>query len=223
MFLNHPNQHDGEIRSPDPIRENSCHSWPNSPSPCHLATLTASSKTPMKLAATLLSLLTMSATSAAPTTAPATTQSSVEKIAEFQNEYRFLSNFWPAEVIYEGITYPTAEHAYQATKTLDTNERKKIAALKTPAEAKHAGEALPQRPDWPDIKFKVMEDVVRYKFTHHDDLRQKLLATGDAILEEGNTWNDQIWGVSPPNSGQGENHLGKILMKIRDELKSAAH
>jgi N-glycosidase YbiA len=172
----------------------------------------------MKLAATLLSLLIFSAT-----TQPATTQSSTTKIAEFQNEYRFLSNFWPAEVVYEDITYPTAEHAYQATKTLDMNERKKIAALKTPAEAKHAGEALKQRPDWPDIKFKVMEEVVRYKFTHHADLAQKLLNTGDAELEEGNTWNDRIWGVSPPNSSQGENHLGIILMKVRDELKSAAH
>jgi N-glycosidase YbiA len=156
---------------------------------------------------------------AAPTTLPATTKSAPEKIAEFQGEYRFLSNFWPAEVVYEGITYPTSEHAYQAAKTLDPEQRRKIAALKTPAEAKHTGEALQQRDDWNDVKFKVMEDVVRYKFTHHDELRQKLLATSDAVLEEGNTWNDRIWGISPPRSGDGENHLGKILMKIRRELR----
>jgi hypothetical protein len=173
----------------------------------------------MNLAALLLLTLITPSTQPAP---PATTQSAVKKIAEFQNENRFLSNFWPAEVVYEGIPYPTAEHAYQATKTLDTNERKKIAALKTPAEAKHAGEALKQRDDWNDIKFKVMEDVVRYKFTNHSDLRQKLLATGDAELEEGNTWNDQIWGISPPNSNNGQNHLGKILMKVREELKAAS-
>jgi len=152
--------------------------------------------------------------------APATTQTA--KITEFQHEYRFLSNFWPVEIVYEGSTYPTAEHAYQAAKTLEANERKRIAALKTPAEAKHAGEALTQRADWADVKFTVMEDVVRYKFTHHDDLRAKLLATGDAELEEGNTWNDRIWGISPPGSGNGENHLGQILMKIRHELNSAA-
>jgi hypothetical protein len=165
-------------------------------------------------------VLTAALAPAAAVTAPATTQSS-PKIAEFQHEYRFLSNFWPAEVVYERITYPTAEHAYQASKTLDPEQRKKIAALKTPAQAKHAGEALKQRDDWADVKFKVMEDVVRYKFTHHDDLRAKLLATGDADLEEGNAWNDQIWGISPPNSGKGENHLGKILMKVRDELRAA--
>jgi ribA/ribD-fused uncharacterized protein len=161
-------------------------------------------------------MLTMSLLVAA---GPATTQSS-NKIGEFQGEYRFLSNFWPAEVVYEAIAYPTAEHAYQAAKTLDTNERKKIAALASPAEAKTAGRALKLRDDWETAKFVVMEDVVRYKFTHHPDLRAKLLATGDAGLEEGNTWNDQIWGISPPNSGKGENHLGKLLMKIRNELRS---
>jgi ribA/ribD-fused uncharacterized protein len=163
---------------------------------------------------TCFALLLLPTTFAAPTTAPATTRSS-NTIAEFQGEYRFLSNFWPAEVIYEGITYPTAEHAYQASKTLDIEQRKKIAALKTPSEAKSAGRALTLRDDWEIAKFKVMEDVVRYKFTHHDDLRDKLLATGDAYLEEGNTWNDQIWGVY---QGKGENRLGKILMKVRDEL-----
>src|SRR4051812_143689 len=152
---------------------------------------------------------------------PATTQSTPTQIAEFQGDYRFLSNFFPAEVIYEGISYPTAEHAYQAAKTLDPEQRKKIAALKTPAEAKAAGRALKLRDDWETAKFTVMEDVVRYKFTHHEDLRAKLLATGDAELEEGNTWNDQIWGISPPGSGKGDNRLGKILMKIRSELRTA--
>src|SRR2546421_11620474 len=146
-----------------------------------------------------------------PSTAPATTQA-ISTIAEFQAEYRFLSNFFPAEVIYEGITYPTSEHAYQAAKTLDPEQRKKIAALKTPAEAKSAGRSLKLRDDWETAKFTVMEDVVRYKFSHHPDLRDKLLATGDAYLEEGNTWNDRVWGVY---QGQGENRLGKILMKIR--------
>ena len=148
--------------------------------------------------------------------APATTQSS-NKIAEFQGDYRFLSNFYPAEVVFEGIAYPTVEHAYQSAKTLDMDERKRIAALKTPAEAKTEGRKLKLRDDWETVKFTVMEDCVRYKFTHNGELRDKLLATGDKILEEGNTWGDRIWGVY---QGQGENHLGKILMKIRDELRA---
>jgi ribA/ribD-fused uncharacterized protein len=142
-------------------------------------------------------------------------------IDSFEGEYRFLSNFYPAETVFEGVTYPTSEHAYQAAKSLDPAERQKIAAQPTPAEAKRAGRALPkQRADWEQVKFDVMERCVRDKFTRHADLRAKLLASGDAELIEGNTWGDRIWGVY---QGQGENHLGKILMKIRSELRAANH
>ncbi|MBK8269234.1 MAG: NADAR family protein [Planctomycetes bacterium] len=144
-----------------------------------------------------------------------TTQPALAKISEFQGEHRFLSNFWPATVVFEGITYPTSEHAYQSAKTLDMAERRRIAALATPSGAKREGRALPLRADWEQVKFEVMERVVRDKFTRNADLREKLLATGDATLEEGNTWGDRVWGVY---EGQGENRLGKILMKVRDEL-----
>jgi ribA/ribD-fused uncharacterized protein len=139
-----------------------------------------------------------------------------QRIDSFQGRYRFLSNFWPAQVEFEGLTYPDVEHAYQSAKTLDMSARRRIAALPTPAEAKHAGEALPLRPDWPQIKYDVMLQCVRFKFTHHPELAGKLLATGNAYLEEGNTWNDQIWGVY---QGHGTNWLGKILMTVRDELR----
>ena len=145
----------------------------------------------------------------APATAPA-------KIDRFADQYRFLSNFYPATVVYEGLIYPDSEHAYQSAKTLDMAERRRIAALPTPAEAKHAGEALKYRPDWPQVKYQVMLDCVRDKFTRNPELRARLLATGDAWLEEGNTWNDQIWGVY---EGKGTNWLGKILMQVRAELR----
>lgn len=138
------------------------------------------------------------------------------KIGEFQGEYRFLSNFWPAEVWFEGIAYPSVEHAYQSAKTLDMAERRRIAALAMPEEAKRAGRALKYRADWEQVKFDVMERCVRDKFARNPRLTAKLLATGDAYLEEGNTWNDQIWGVY---QGKGENRLGKMLMKVRDELR----
>src|SRR5438067_3463317 len=126
-------------------------------------------------------------------TRPATTAPA--KIGEFQGEYRFLSNFYPAVIVFEGITYPHVESAYQSAKTTDMNERRRIAAIIDPAEAKRAGRALKYRPDWEQVKFDVMEQCVRYKFTHHPDLAAKLLATGDAQLEEDNTWDDRIWGV----------------------------
>jgi len=147
-----------------------------------------------------------------PATAPA-------RITEFQGPYRFLSNFYPAQVEFEGLSYPTVEHAYQSAKTLNMDDRKRIAAAPTPAAAKAAGRAMqPLRPDWDTAKFQVMETCLRYKFTQHPDLRAALLATGDAHLEEGNTWNDTIWGTV---NGVGDNRLGKLLMKIRSELRGA--
>ena len=84
-----------------------------------------------------------------PASEPATPRPTTEptRVVDFQGEYRFLSNFYPATVVYEGITYPDSEHAYQSAKTLDMNERRKIAALATPALAKRAGEALVYRLD----------------------------------------------------------------------------
>jgi len=155
--------------------------------------------------------------SANPTTQPSPA-SAPAVIDSFQGEYRFLSNFSPAEVHFEGQVYPTSEHAYQSAKTLDPAERQRIAALPTPSEAKKAGSALPKRPDWDSQKLAVMDTVVRDKFTRNPDLGAKLLATGHAELIEGNTWNDQFWGVC---NGKGENHLGKILIQVRAELRSS--
>ncbi|MBI5762056.1 MAG: NADAR family protein [Planctomycetes bacterium] len=138
-------------------------------------------------------------------------------ITEFQGELRFLSNFWLAPVVHEGIAYPSAEHAYQAAKTLDMAERRRIAAIRDPAEAKREGRKLTLRPDWETAKFTVMEHCVRDKFTRNADLTAKLLATGNAELIEGNTWGDRVWGVY---QGQGENRLGKILMKVRAEIRT---
>lgn len=148
---------------------------------------------------------------------PARLPAKPEKIGEFQGEYRFLSNFWPAACEFEGVRYPSSEHAYQAAKSLDPAERSRIAALLTPSEAKKAGRALALRPDWETVKFDVMRACVRSKFALNPDLAQRLLATGDALLEEGNTWGDKTWGVV---DGVGENRLGKILMDVRAELRS---
>ena len=63
-----------------------------------------------------------------------------------------------------------------------------------------------------------MFKLVQAKFQQHPDLKMRLLATGDAVLVEGNTWNDVVWGVN--QNGVGENHLGKILMRIRDEIRA---
>lgn len=86
----------------------------------------------------------------------------------------------------------------------------------TADESKHYCRTLPLRADWEDVKLDIMHEVVKAKFEQNEELKEKLLATGDAYLEEGNWWWDRYWGVY---QGEGENHLGKILMRVRAELR----
>lgn len=139
-----------------------------------------------------------------------------EMIKEFQGEHRFLSNFWYVPIIYEGIKYPTSEHAYQAAKTFDKKSKIKISELSKPGDAKRFGQKVLMRPDWESIKIQIMEDILRIKFTNKI-MRQKLINTGDQEIQEGNRWNDRFWGIDL-RTGIGKNHLGRILMKIREEI-----
>jgi N-glycosidase YbiA len=133
-------------------------------------------------------------------------------IKGFAGRYRYLSNFYYTPVLYEGIMFTTAEHAYQAAKSLSFNERGKVASLATPVEAKRYGGAIQLRPEWDLLKYGIMYTIVHQKFSNATLLRW-LLATGDAYLEETNTWGDTYWGVC---NGIGANNLGRILMDVRD-------
>lgn len=141
------------------------------------------------------------------------------KIGSFFGEYRFLSNFWEAPVTYEGITYTNNEAAFQAQKCIVPEEKTHFITM-SPQRAKSRGRKVALRPDWEEVKLVLMEEIVRAKFTQNPDLKEKLLATGDMILEEGNKWGDTFWGVSL-RTGRGNNHLGRILMKVRDELRQS--
>ena len=134
----------------------------------------------------------------------------------FFQEYRFLSNFHMATVELDGLEYASTEHAYQAAKTLDPAERKQIRESLQAKDAKRLGKKITMRADWDEVKVSVMKDLVLQKFSKHEELKEKLLATGDAHLEETNTWNDTFWGVC---RGKGQNWLGKILMEVRKELQ----
>lgn len=140
----------------------------------------------------------------------------MDMINSFRNEYFFLSNFYEAPVIYDGITYQNNEAAFQAQKCAEKSDRHQFAAL-NPSQAKHLGRRVALRKDWEQIKVSVMREIVKAKFEQNPSLAEKLIATGDAHLEEGNTWGDRIWGTV---NGVGANHLGRILMEIRDELEN---
>lgn len=140
-------------------------------------------------------------------------------IDKFDGEYRFLSNFYHSPLFYNGLNYPTVEHAFQAQKTVHKEAQAKIAAAPTPEEAKHMGRSVPLRIDWEDIKEKVMLDLLRLKFTKGSLLANYLDETGDATLIEGTTWHDRFWGVCNCEKcqGQGKNMLGTLLMRVREE------
>jgi len=137
-------------------------------------------------------------------------------IKEFQDKYRFLSNFFPCVITYEGITYPSIEHAYQAHKCISIQARKLIASLATPGQAKRAGAKTILRKDWEQVKLSVMEDLLRLKF-FQEPFRSALIATGTQEIIEGNTWGDTYWGVC---KGVGQNNLGKLLMTIRYDINA---
>ena len=137
-------------------------------------------------------------------------------IGEFSGKYDFLSNFYLCKIAYEGITYQSAENAYQAQKCV--NDMVKISFIdKTPGQAKRLGRKVAIIPDWEEIKEDQMYQIVKRKFTQNPELGFKLLQTGSAKLVEGNVWGDIYWGVC---KGVGQNKLGEILMKVRDELKN---
>jgi len=140
------------------------------------------------------------------------------KIEEFQGEFRWLSNFWPCQILLGGEELGTVEHAFQASKAITVEDFNFVTHSPTPGEAKRRGRQIKIRKDWDEVKLDIMRALILQKFTNplNKDLREKLLATGDAELIEGNRWGDTFWGVC---NKVGENHLGKIIMEVRDWLK----
>lgn len=138
-------------------------------------------------------------------------------IKQFIGKYRFLSNFYPTKIIINGKKYPSTEHYYQAMKFKDPSLQEKVRKAPSPARAKEIAHKFSPQEDWKDISLDIMEKGLRAKFKK-PTLQKKLLDTKDAILQEGNTWGDKFWGVDL-KTGEGKNHLGKLLMKIRDEFK----
>ena len=146
-------------------------------------------------------------------------------ILVFRDENFYLSNFYECSIEYDGLTYPNTEAAFQAQKckgmkvnfSIPVNDPRETFTYLNPVEAKRWGRKIPLRPDWEQVKIDIMKDVVRAKFNQHPDLKEKLLSTGDCHIEEGNHHRDKFWGTV---NRVGENHLGIILMELRDEFRN---
>lgn len=147
-----------------------------------------------------------------------------EAIVAFQGEHRYLSNFYSVRLQYEGCSYPSVEHAFQAAKSGDIKVRRAIAAAPSAALAKQMGRALVLRSGWEQPiggRVDVMRELLWLKFGGWIDLGERLLATDEAPLVEGTYWHDLYWGTCSclMHKGSGENMLGKLLVETRDRLR----
>ena len=142
-------------------------------------------------------------------------------INDFSGEYRFLSNFYTCPFEYKGLTYHSSEAAFQAQKCATEEEKIKYTTVTNPVAAKRMGKKEPGFPsNWNEISYGIMKEILEAKFSN-PELKEKLKATGDAILIEGNRHHDNRWGNCTCNkcqSKEGQNWLGKILMEIRATL-----
>jgi ribA/ribD-fused uncharacterized protein len=143
-------------------------------------------------------------------------------IDDFRGPFAFLSNFHRQAFLYHGLEYGSAEHAFNAAKTLDPAAAEQVRTAATPAIAKQLGRKVPLRDGWDAaVRFEVMRSVLEAKFTD-PDLRARLLATGTALLVESTTWHDQVWGDCTCDEHRpwpGGNHLGRMLMDLRTRLR----
>ncbi len=141
-------------------------------------------------------------------------------IKEFQREYRWLSNFAPVKIILDDVEYPSVEHAYMSAKSNNKVWKSfcsnpNITAGQVKRESKNIELIL----GWNTIKLSVMEECIKQKFAQ-DPYKSKLLKTGNERIQEGNYWNDRFWGVCL-KTNRGKNHLGRLIMNIRNTLKKS--
>lgn len=148
----------------------------------------------------------------------------------FQGDFEFLSNFCRhTSMLYFRLPYgrknarlvvaDNVEILFQAAKADSCDDLAFIMQCRTPGQAKRNGRRVRLRKDWEEIKDKIMEELVRQKFTN-PMFRDELLAIPDDMyIIEMNHWNDKYWGVCS-KTFEGQNKLGEILMKIRSELRS---
>lgn len=148
-------------------------------------------------------------------------------IERFRDEHYFLSSMYPVKggiEVGKDLVVPTVENGYQAAKFEDMQIRKAILGAPDGFVAKKTADryqelGVPVREDWEEIKVELMRDLVGRKFAQHPRLAQGLLETADEEIVEGNTWDDNFWGVSPPGNPEGQNWLGRILMETRQRLR----
>ncbi|MFM2377062.1 MAG: Swarming motility protein YbiA [Bacteroidota bacterium] len=141
------------------------------------------------------------------------------KFSGVNSAYGEFSNFSLYPIRIKGKTWPTSEHYFQAQKFAGLTHEMAIQKATTPMKAVELGRSrkIRIRPTWDNVRDNVMLEAVRAKFTQHPDLKALLLSTGNAHIID-HTEQDAYWGDG--GDGKGQNKLGKILMRVREELRS---
>lgn len=152
---------------------------------------------------------------------PLIKQKGYKKITEFQGEYRWLSNFVDAEITLNGNTFKSVEHGYVHGKFTDPKLKEKCVnpTNLTSGDIKRLGRKAKLPKDWNSRKLQLMRSLLELKF-QIPEYKEKLLATGDMVIEEGNRWGDKFWGIDL-RTGEGNNNLGRMIMEIRDNLRDS--
>ncbi len=151
-----------------------------------------------------------------------------EQVFFYEQDFYVLSNFSAFQIEWEGMDFPTSEHAYHWEKFACSElglpgGRSDIAYLVATAPSAHEAFKIAERnkekrrADWDAVNVGIMRDILRAKADQHEYVRRKLLATGDRELIE-NSWRDDYWGWGPNRDGQ--NMLGKLWMEVRAELRA---
>ena len=138
-----------------------------------------------------------------------------DTINQFKGEYDFLGNRYPCRILWEGLEYRSAEAAFQASKCQDDKERMVYACCSTD-KAVLKGKEQTLYPGWEETKVSIMLSILRAKFEQNPTLMQKLADTGNRVLLNGNNKQETFWGIDL-YSWIGENHLGRIIINIRDK------
>ncbi len=139
-----------------------------------------------------------------------------------EKPYGAFSNLYRRSVDFEGETFPTSEHAYQAGKARKKEVRNWLLSAPSPALVAMAAHGLYYwdiAPGWSRTKFDRMRGVLRAKFTQHEDLKDLLLSTGDARLIESATVDNEVNRLWGEVNGQGRNMLGELLMELRASFR----
>jgi len=142
-----------------------------------------------------------------------------KQIFFYENEFYVFSNFSSFMVEWKGKLYMTSEHAYHAEKFEDENLKEQIRSARSAHDALKLSHMNKDkyRSDWDKIKPSIMKEILRAKVEQHPYVKKKLLESGDRELIE-DSWRDSFWGWGP--NKDGENHLGKLWMELRDEFCS---